>query len=144
MLIHLKRVFEAIIAALLFFGAFLALGFADWIVADDYYVTHVVDEAYVYTNLLYLAPSLLMLAIYGVITWRILSGKARFSMRFAAALFLAAMIVLHIVWLHVSALFLMPGWFALLGKVCYVLVALYPSVWLFLPQRKLPSAGRSD
>ncbi len=133
MVIHLKRIFEAIIAVLLFFGAYLALGCADWIVADDYYVTHVVDEAYVYTNVLYIVPSLTMLVVYGVITWRILAGKARFSMRFVAALFLAAMIVLHIGWLHVSALFLMPGWFALLGKVCYVVVALYPAVWLFLP-----------
>ncbi len=135
MIIHLKRIFEAIIAALLFFGAFLALVFADWIVADEYYVTRIADEAYVYTNPLYIAPSLIMLVIYGVITWRILAGKARFSMRFVAALFLATMIALHIGWIRLPALFLMPGWFALLGKICYVIIALYPAAWLFLPQR---------
>lgn len=135
MVIHLKRVFEAIIAALLVVGAVFAFGFADWIVADEYFVTRIADESYVYVDFLYLAPSMIMLAIYGVITWRILAGKARFSMRFVAVLFLAAVAALHIWVFHVSALFLMPGWFALLGKVCYVLVALYPAVWLFLPRR---------
>lgn len=112
----------------------LALGFLDWIVADEYYTDNAApSEDYVLADPLYFAPSLLLMAGYALITWQILKGQAWCWWRLIAMLLVAWNGMLLCIG-GASALFRMPGWFALTGKICYVIVVLYPAVWLFLPR----------
>ncbi len=137
----LTRIMEAVLALLLLCGAFMAFLFADWCVKDEYFLFQpaIPAESYVLAEPLYVAPSLFMMALYALFTWRMLTGRARCNMKVVAALFLLG-IAAFVLWLqNAPAVFAMPGWFALLAKSCMVIVGLFPAAWLFLPQE-----GRSE